>query len=96
MKKERVYIIVEGRVQGVGFRYFCAEAARAYGVVGWVRNLVDGRVEILGEGVPQQLGKFATACKTGPSTARVLKVEEEYSKASGAFDSFSIRSSGFL
>ena len=51
---ERAQIVVKGIVQGVGFRYFVVREAEALGLAGWVRNLPDGRVELIAEGVESQ------------------------------------------
>lgn len=64
-------LLVSGRVQGVGFRAFVAEAAGRLGLAGWVRNLADGRVEVLAEGTPGALDALAAACARGPLLARV-------------------------
>jgi acylphosphatase len=52
-----------GRVQGVGFRATAAHLARRYPVVGWVRNLSDGRVQLLAEGSPDAIEAFLTAVR---------------------------------
>ena len=71
--------LVSGRVQGVGFRYFTQEAALVEGLSGWVRNLPDGRVEILAEGDADAVERFSRRIARGPSMARVegLDVDEE-------------------
>lgn len=51
-------IFYEGRVQGVGFRFTCKQIARGYEVVGWVRNLPDGRVEMQCSGEPDEVDGF--------------------------------------
>ena len=60
MKREVYYTLVhfEGRVQGVGFRYRTLQVARGYEVCGYVRNLPDGRVELLAEGRPSEVDAF--------------------------------------
>lgn len=68
--------LVSGRVQGVGFRAFCVRAANSLGVEGWVRNLTDGRVEVVATGRPDDLGRLAEALGRGPGYARVDHVEE--------------------
>jgi acylphosphatase len=76
-------LVVSGRVQGVGFRAFVAEAARAAGLAGWVRNLADGRVEVFAEGEEQALASLAAACARGPFLARVDHVAAEPAAAEG-------------
>ena len=71
----RRHLWVKGRVQGVWYRGSCAEQARALGISGWARNLRDGRVEIVAEGDPEALDKFAEWCRHGPPAARVTAVE---------------------
>lgn len=66
-------MVVEGRVQGVGFRYFVQRQADLLGINGFVRNLSDGRVEIEAESSAHNLLLFAQECKKGPNMARVDK-----------------------
>ena len=66
--------MVEGDVQGVGFRYFAVRLAQRTGVRGWVRNLPDGRVEAVGEGTREQLEQFEAGLRGGPPMAAVSKV----------------------
>lgn len=66
--------LVTGRVQGVGFRYFVWREGRRIGVLGWVRNLADGRVEALAEGSSLQLEDFERAIRAGPRSASVTDV----------------------
>ncbi len=71
----RVKILVAGRVQGVYFRYFTQKEAEKLGVMGSVRNLDDGRVEVIAEADSAPLEKFIRWCHKGPMTARVDTVE---------------------
>jgi len=66
---------VQGRVQGVGFRYWTVGRARKLGLVGWVRNRRDGRVEVLAAGTQDSLDILAAALWAGPPVSEVLKVE---------------------
>lgn len=69
---------VRGRVQGVGFRYSTVQAARRLGLVGWVRNLPDGRVEIEAAGTRDQLHQLLEWLHAGgPAGAMVAGVHEE-------------------
>jgi acylphosphatase len=61
MPRERRRVLFSGRVQGVGFRYTCLSLARGYDVAGTVRNLADGRVELVAEGEPAVLDDFVSA-----------------------------------
>ncbi|HEY6972484.1 MAG TPA: acylphosphatase [Candidatus Angelobacter sp.] len=68
--------IVRGRVQGVGFRWFVEHEARQLGVNGWVRNNVDGAVEVFAIGNEQQLATLKQRLQRGPRAARVDEVQE--------------------
>lgn len=68
-------LVVEGRVQGVGFRVSCARRARALGLSGWVRNLPDGGVEVLLQGSPDSVAEVERWCAHGPHLAEVTSVE---------------------
>ena len=83
--------LVRGRVQGVGFRFHAAERARALGLVGWVRNLPDGRVEVLAQGAPESLDAFAVWLARGPAHARVEGVER-WREQVGPHTGFEVRS----
>lgn len=61
MPRERRHVWYSGRVQGVGFRYTCRSLAREFRVVGWVRNLPDGRVELVAEAELAELETFLAA-----------------------------------
>jgi acylphosphatase len=66
---------VHGVVQGVYFRAAARDAARAYGLQGWVRNLADGSVEACARGTPQALAAFERWLHQGPPRARVTAVD---------------------
>ena len=66
--------VIEGEVQGVGFRYFTVSTARRIGIGGWVRNLPDGGVEAVGEGTADQMKEFEAALRRGPPAAIVTNV----------------------
>jgi len=67
-------VVIEGRVQGVGFRVSCADRARAAGLGGRVRNLPDGRVEAVFEGPDAEVDELVAWCGQGPPPARVRRV----------------------
>jgi len=91
MANIRVHLYVEGFVQGVFFRADTREEAQRLGVTGWVRNLPDGGVEVVGEGEENAVKELINWCHKGPSGARVSKVKIEYEQYQGEFDSFSVR-----
>ena len=68
-------VLVSGRVQGVGFRQYCADAARRLGLAGWVRNRRDGRVEAAFEGPEPAVNSLVEWCRAGPALAQVSRVE---------------------
>jgi len=72
-----VSLLISGRVQGVGFRWFVAGQAERLGVRGWVRNLSDGRVEIEANGPVRALEQFEKSVSIGPPLARVAHVEKQ-------------------
>lgn len=76
-------LVVRGRVQGVAFRYATRERARALGVDGWVRNLIDGSVEAVLEGPRELVEELAAFCRIGPPAARVDRVEEHAEEPEG-------------
>ncbi|MDR3160599.1 MAG: acylphosphatase, partial [Spirochaetaceae bacterium] len=76
--KAAVYALVEGRVQGVGFRYSAYREAQRLGLTGWVRNTGSGAVEALAEGTSPQLEAFLSWLRRGPPQARVDSVRYEF------------------
>jgi acylphosphatase len=68
-------LLVSGRVQGVGFRYFAERCAHETGVTGWACNLADGRVEVYANGTADRLDDFEARLWIGPSFADVRSVE---------------------
>jgi len=90
MARIRAHIKVEGMVQGVGYRAFTADTARAMGLSGWVRNLLDGSVEAVFEGEEEQVQQAINACRTGPARARVEHISIDISQNGNEFGSFDI------
>jgi acylphosphatase len=82
--------IISGLVQGVGFRFFAQRAAAKHQVVGYVRNLSDGRVESLAEGKEQSVSAFRDELTTGPVYSSVEQIEEIVLEPSGLYPSFRI------
>jgi acylphosphatase len=72
----RLHVVVRGRVQGVGFRWFVRETARALGVAGWVRNRTDGTVEVAAEADDRTANRFLDTLREGPPGALVTSVDD--------------------
>lgn len=87
MRVARRYL-VSGRVQGVGFRYFAQDRANREGLHGHVRNLPDGRVEVVAEGDEESLSRFESALWSGPAHARVEHVDSESTAPTGRLTGF--------
>jgi len=79
----RLTILVSGRVQGVGFRWWSADRARALGLAGSATNLGDGRVEIVVEGAEESCRAMLTAVRDGDVPGRVTSVVERWGTAQG-------------
>jgi acylphosphatase len=82
--------LISGDVQGVGYRFFAQRAAARHQIVGYVRNLEDGRVEAYVEGELPAVDAFKSDLVTGPAYARVANVEEISVEPTGLYPSFRI------
>ena len=91
MSKVGVHLIVEGRVQGVGFRYFSQRVGTANNVNGYVRNLSDGSVEIEAEGENQNIIDFIKSIRNDHPYARVLNIQKNNIPFTGKYDGFQVR-----
>jgi len=87
---KRVRAIISGRVQGVWFRASTLEKALEYGVCGTVRNLVDGRVELVAEGEDEQVDQLLRWAGNGPPMAAVDRVDLEDLPGDKEFSDFRI------
>ena len=83
-----IHAVVEGEVQGVGFRYSAIREAKALGLTGWVRNVEDGSVEVWAEGEEPSLDEFSLWLEHGPDYARVEKLRVTWEKALEIYHSF--------
>jgi acylphosphatase len=84
----RRHVLVKGRVQGIGYRWFVQSTAEELELGGWVRNLPDGDVELEAEGDPAKLKLFLEKLRTGHRWARVeeLKVDDRPEKGDSRFE----------
>ncbi|MGH9903275.1 MAG: acylphosphatase [Pyrinomonadaceae bacterium] len=81
---------ISGEVQGVGYRFFAQRVAARHQIVGYVRNLRDGRVEALAEGTPENVEAFKNDLAAGPDSSRVEQVEEVNVEPTGQYPTFCI------
>lgn len=86
----RVHVFVSGRVQGVAYRYFVERRAAEIPVTGWVRNLRDGRVEIMAEGEKADLESFLGFLRQGPRMADVDDLDVLWEDYRGEYEDFRI------
>ena len=91
MIQKRIHIFVTGRVQGVFFRQSTRVMAIKNHVNGWVRNLDDGRVEIVAEGETQNIDNLKNWCKTGPANSRVDEFEFSEEDFTNEFENFQVK-----
>lgn len=87
---ERLHAIVQGFVQGVGFRFFVYRAGLDLQLHGWVRNRINGNVEILADGPKKKLDAFLEDIRKGPQMAQVVKVDVEWQKSKNDLSPFII------
>ncbi|MDH5563981.1 MAG: acylphosphatase [Nitrospirota bacterium] len=86
----RVHAIVNGKVQGVGFRAFTQDQATQKGIVGWVRNREDGSVELEAEGPRAILDDFLKVLEQGPGLSRVEHITVDWKAANRQTQGFTV------
>lgn len=94
--KARAHIFVSGWVQGVFFRDHTQRWASSLQLTGWVRNLKDGRVEVIAEGDKQGIEDLISKLKEGPRMARVENVDVSWENYTGEFSEFSVTYADFF
>jgi acylphosphatase len=94
MDRIAVRLLIRGRVQGVGYRWWACGEARRLGLDGWVRNRVDGSVELLAAGPATRVAELIELCHSGPAAARVSGVDQAPARADEVPPGFAERPSG--
>lgn len=89
--QHRMIATINGRVQGVGYRYATEQKARHLGLTGWVRNQPDRSVVVVAEGTRQSLDQLRQFLQIGPPGAQVVGMDIRWQEASGEFKSFETR-----
>jgi acylphosphatase len=95
MGNKRVRLIISGIVQGVFFRSASRHQALSLGIKGWVKNRVDGTVEVVAEGAEDAVAEFMQWCHEGPVGARVDEVNFTWEEYEGEFTTFAIKYSDY-
>ncbi|MGQ9469916.1 MAG: acylphosphatase [Nitrososphaerales archaeon] len=90
MEKVRAHVYISGLVQGVFFRSNTKKMALKLNLKGWVRNLLDGRVEAVFEGDRDKVLEMLQWCKIGPPKARVKNIDIKWEEYEGNFMTFEI------
>ena len=91
MERIAVRLMIHGRVQGVGFRWWAREEARRLGLDGWVRNRADGSVELLAAGPAVAVAELVELCGRGPPAARVTAIDRSDASPDEATPGFDTR-----
>ena len=88
---KRLHIIITGRVQGVGYRFFTKDNADLYNVIGWVRNCANGSVEVEAQAQEEILQKFCEELRKGPFMGSVSDLQTQEIEPASGENSFRIR-----
>ncbi len=86
--KKQIHVMLDGRVQGVGYRFYAQKIAASIGLVGEIKNLPDGRVEVIAEGDESMLKSFITKLRQGPVSADVRSVDVDWHEATNSYKEF--------
>ena len=88
---QELHAFINGWVQGVGYRYFVVNNALALGLRGYVRNLSDGSVEVLAQGIRPALERLLTMLQRGPSSAEIREVRTHWGQPTEHLSGFHVR-----
>ena len=89
--KEARHLIIHGKVQGVGFRFFATRVARRLGLKGWIENQRDGSVEAMVEGESEAIEEWLGELREGPRFAEVVKIDQQRKEFSGRLGDFDVK-----
>lgn len=91
MKQVRARILIEGWLQGVNFRYQTQQQARRLGLVGFVRTLADGRIEIEAQGDEDSVSKLLEWCQQEPQSTHIKNILYRYDEPVERYSAFGVR-----
>ena len=89
--KKAIKAIISGQVQGVGYRYFASREATLLGITGYVRNLYDGKVEVLAEGEDTSIDRYIMILEEGPGFGNVSDIQIENYPPESIYTKFTIK-----
>ena len=89
--KKRIHVYYSGNVQGVGFRFTAVRVAKAFEVTGWVKNLRDGRVEVMAEAEAEKLERFLDEIKAGPLKYYIRNADVNWQEFKDEFGAFEVK-----
>lgn len=87
---KQAHLLISGFVQGVGYRKFVQNYARKLALTGWVKNLADGRVEVIVQGSHEKIQELLRRCEKGPMLSEVRDISLTWEDPLGNFSEFSI------
>lgn len=90
MAHKELHAIIQGRVQGVGFRWTVVDYAEQYHLTGTTKNLPDGTVEVYAQGPEESLKSFLESLKHDDGIARIQSIKAEYREPHGSYHGFKI------
>lgn len=90
-KQVRIRILIEGRLQGMNFRYHTQQQAEKLGLVGFVRNLSDGRIEIDAQGEEDKIEQMLAWCQEGPQNTQIKSILFRYDEPVERHTDFVVR-----
>jgi acylphosphatase len=88
---KQLRLVVHGRVQGVGFRYFVVDAAQDLSLTGWTCNLPNGTVEVIAQGPESQLHRLQDVVRRGPPASQVTHVDSSWQPVGHEIQGFTVR-----
>lgn len=91
MTEKRMRIIIEGRFQGMNFRYHTQQQAKKFGVGGFIRTLSDGRIEIDMQGTDEQIEQMLTWCQQEPHSSNIKTILYRYDEPTERYSDFKVR-----
>lgn len=91
MPRELRHILIHGKVQGVGYRFFATRVARRLGLKGWIQNNRDGTVEASVEGEKTVIDEWVEELREGPRYAEVTQIDQESKEFTGRLPDFDVK-----